>query len=723
MEYDVFISYSRSDEKQIEKFVSRLEDLGFRVWIDRKGIESGDSFKHVIVNAIEKSAVFVYFNSTNSVKSPWTTKELGVAIACNKPIIPVKLDKASYSKEDMFDLINLDYIDYSDPITHESMMEKFISVVISKCPERWEEIQAERAIANGERGVKTGISTRRKLACILLPPLGLAYAYVAKKNNRKKKSKEETKYSIIGFAWVLLAVALLLVFRPFTTAPSTVTTEKDGENWYFNVNGVPFKMVYVEGGTYLMGSSDNSGDNDEVQHQVTLSSFYIMEVEVTRALWYAVMEKKRIWGGKGQLAMEMDPEWKSALYFISRLNQLTSMEFRLPTEAEWEYAARGGKKSEGFSFAGSDHIYDVAWFKENGEKTVHKVKGLKANELGLYDMSGNLKELCSDYYAAYDPSPQVDPEGPSHDESTELIVRGGSYRSASKVCRVSYRSSIIEDEDAYQLGLRLVLRDKSKEDASGKASHKGHSQTEDLEETLTFDVRRVSFDMKLVEGATFEMGGYSDNDDATPVHKVTLNSYYIGETEITQELWEAVMGTSVVDMEKKSKATERNGLHGVGPNYPMYYLNWYDCQDFLTKLNAITDKNFRLPTEAEWEFAARGGRSKGYKFSGSNSLEEVAWYKENSKGMAHPVKQLLGNALGIYDMNGNVWEWCQDYYDDYEERQQYNPTGPVEGDFRVSRGASWNSGVERHGVSSRNNFNPERRHVRYGLRIVLPIEE
>ena len=721
MEYDVFISYSRSDIKHIDKFVDRLEELGFRVWIDRKGIESGDSFKRVIVSAIEKSAVFVCFNSYSSVKSPWTTKELGVATACDKPIIPVKLDKAPYSKEDMFDLINLDYIDYSDPITRESMMDRFVSVVISKCPERWEEIQAERAMAAGETGVKNPISVGRILTCILLPPVGLVYAYVASRNNRKKKAKKELLYTLIGFAWVILAVVLLLVFRPFTTAPSRMVAEKEGDVWHFDVNGVSFNMKYVEGGTFMMGSSDNSGDNDEILHQVTLTSYYIMEVEVTRALWYAVMEKKRIWGGKGQLAMEMDPEWKTAYNFISRLNQLTNMKFRLPTEAEWEYAARGGKLSKGYSFAGSNNIYEVAWYKESDDKkTVHKVKGKNPNELGLYDMSGNLKELCKDYYAAYEEAPQTDPEGPSTDESTEKIVRGGSYRSAAKVCRVSYRSSIIEDEDAYQLGLRLVLRDES--DAANAAGKKKRDKNEALEESLTFKVGETSFDMKLVEGATFEMGGYSDGDDAMPIHKVTLDSYYMGETEVTQALWEAVMGTTVADMEKMAKATERKGLKGEGPDYPMYYLNWYDCQDFLTKLNALTGQNFRLPTEAEWEFAARGARSKGYKYSGSNRLDEVAWYKDNSKDKAHPVKQLQSNALGLYDMNGNVWEWCQDYYEDYVETHLYNPTGPDEGDFRVSRGASWNSGEERHCVSARNNFRPEVRHVRYGFRFVLPVE-
>lgn len=722
MDYDVFISYSRSDVKQIDKFVARLEELGFRVWIDRKGIESGDSFKRLIVNAIEQSAVFVYFNSYNSVKSPWTTKELGVATACGKPIIPVKLDKAAYSKEDLFDLINLDFIDYSDPLTRESMMDKFISVVIAKCPERWEEIQAEHADAMGGKKPRNVISNRRKTVCALVPPLGLAYTYVAFRNNRKKKAKQQMLYTSIGLAWVLLATVLMLVFRPFTRVSTKVSHELIGEEWNFEVNGVPFKMIHVSGGTFEMGNPDNNGDNDEKLHKVTLSSYYIMETEVTRSLWYAVMQNKRILGGGGDTPLELKGEWEQALSFINRLNQLTGLTFRLPTEAEWEYAARGGKKSRGFQYAGSNSIYDVAWFRENGGDKSHKVKGKMPNELGLYDMSGNLKELCSDYYDAYDATPQLNPTGPAT-KGVERVVRGGSYKNSAMICSVSYRSSIIEEEDTFQLGIRLVLKDDTEEEEPYAEGFKPRTFNHQLDETLTFKVGDVAFDMKLVEGATFDMGGYSDGDDAMPVHKVTLDSYYIGETEVTQALWETVMGTTVAQMEQKTKKSEQNGLKGVGPNYPMYYLNWFDCQEFLTKLDSITGKQFRLPTEAEWEFAARGGRSRGYKYSGGNSLDEVAWCKENSQGKAHPVKQLLGNAVGLYDMNGNVWEWCQDWYDSYDETPGYNPTGPADGDFRVVRGASWNSSPERHSVSARNNHKPDFRHVRFGFRIVMSIED
>ena len=197
----------------------------------------------------------------------------------------------------------------------------------------------------------------------------------------------------------------------------------------------------------------------------------------------------------------------------------------------------------------------------------------------------------------------------------------------------------------------------------------------------TFTVNGVSFDMVEVVGGTFTMGATAEQgSDAgkaeKPAHQVTLSSYMIGKTEVTQELWEAVMG---------SNPSEFNGS-----NLPVENVSWEDCQTFIRKLNALTDKNFRLPTEAEWEFAARGGNnSRGYKYSGSNTVSNVAWYKDNSSSTTHPVATKAPNELGIYDMSGNVEEWCNDGYGDYTSTSQTNPTGPNSGSSRVYRGGSW----------------------------------
>ena len=196
---------------------------------------------------------------------------------------------------------------------------------------------------------------------------------------------------------------------------------------------------------------------------------------------------------------------------------------------------------------------------------------------------------------------------------------------------------------------------------------------------LPIEVKGISFNMVRVEGGTFDMGATPEQvnpeDDEKPVHQVTLSSYYIGETEVTQALWQAVMG--------------KNPSKFKGDNLPIEYVSWDDCQKFIKKLNKITHRNFRLPTEAEWEFAARGGnRSRHTQYSGSDHPDEVAWYDDNSSSKTHPVKTKKANELGIYDMSGNVWEWCQDKYDKYDSTPQNNPTGPDSGTGRVNRGVS-----------------------------------
>ena len=223
----------------------------------------------------------------------------------------------------------------------------------------------------------------------------------------------------------------------------------------------------------------------------------------------------------------------------------------------------------------------------------------------------------------------------------------------------------------------------------------------------TFTVKGVTFTMIAVEGGTFQMGATSENySDERPVHSVTLSDYYIGETEVTQELWQAVMGT--------------NPSYFKGSNKPVEYVSWNDCYTFIEKLNQLTGKNFRLPTEAEWEYAARGGnKSQGYKYSGSNTIGNVAWYTDNSGGKTHDVKTKQANELGIYDMSGNVWEWCQDRYGSYSSGSQTNPTGPASGSSRVFRGGSWGDSARYCRVSNRDYYNPANRRNTFGFRLIL----
>ena len=225
----------------------------------------------------------------------------------------------------------------------------------------------------------------------------------------------------------------------------------------------------------------------------------------------------------------------------------------------------------------------------------------------------------------------------------------------------------------------------------------------------TFTVNGISFTMKLVEGGTFQMGSNdSDADsDEKPVHNVTLSSYYIGETEVTQALWKAVMGS--------------NPSFYKGDNLPVEQVSWNDIQEFIRKLNQKTEKNFRLPTEAEWEYAARGGKtSKGYKYAGSNTIDNVAWYIDNSGSKTHAVKGKNPNELGFYDMTGNVLEWCSDWYGSYSSGSQTNPQGPSSGSSRVLRGGGWYNIARYCRVSDRNSSAPVSSGIDLGFRLCLP---
>lgn len=230
--------------------------------------------------------------------------------------------------------------------------------------------------------------------------------------------------------------------------------------------------------------------------------------------------------------------------------------------------------------------------------------------------------------------------------------------------------------------------------------------------SVTYTINGVSFKMVKVDGGTFMMGATSEqgNDalsNESPVHQVTLSTFYIGSTEVTQELWHAVMGTNP----------------GVipGPTLPITRVSWNDCQQFISKLNTLTGKQFRLPTESEWEFSARGGiKSRGYKYSGSNDLASVGWFDENA-GASYCMEVGLRspNELGLYDMSGNVSEWCDTYLAMYTSEPQTNPQGPTTGIYRIYRGGSWYLGSNNCRVSSRSWTTPDKATSLIGLRLAM----
>ena len=244
---------------------------------------------------------------------------------------------------------------------------------------------------------------------------------------------------------------------------------------------------------------------------------------------------------------------------------------------------------------------------------------------------------------------------------------------------------------------------------------KPKNNTPDSLQVLRIKVGEVAFDMQKVEGGLFIMGGTHEQHNEVistdlPTHTVSLHTYYIGTTEVTQGLWQAIMPEWYISDEWNI------------PNQPITDITWYDCQEFIRRLNNITGLPFRLPTEAEWEFAARGGNvSRGYRFAGGNKIEDVSWGLSNAGFRKHNVGERKPNELGLYDMTGNVSEWCSDWYGMYYLGTEPNPQGAKEGELKVVRGGSFDNCKDNSYLSRREYYNPNEAMNYCGFRLALTL--
>jgi Uncharacterized conserved protein len=472
---------------------------------------------------------------------------------------------------------------------------------------------------------------------------------------------------------ILLSVLLSAVF--FSCGNSDSGSKSVDYEMSYDVSGVTLDMVRIPAGNFTMHlSSDNRRKvNGGSVHEVALDGFVISAQPVSQALWTAVMGSNPS-SVQNPSAPVDKVSWNDAKAFLRKLGKATGKSFYLPTEAQWEYAVKTAGSVLGVSVA--------EWCEDS------------------FDMAG-------DYFN--DAVLTLNPAGPKVVD--RKVIRTVNERmdldSHTSKAGVGFRvvqptEDVISEQLLGVLDGKVVDRE-AIDAADGKAE--------------TFTVGGVTFKMVKVKGGEFTMGfqdtdspysGFAVPENEKNAHQVTLSDFEIGETEVTVALWNAVMG-SVPYLNEISE-----------PQKPVGNVSWYNCQTFIGKLNALTGRKFRLPTEAEWEYAARGGAlSRHYGFSGSNDPKKAMWYLDNAEMKPKNVKGKAANELGIYDMSGNVWEWCFDKAGDYPVAAQTDPLGADEGTTRILRGGSAASKWEACRISNRSYMPAKNVKGTFGLRLAL----
>ncbi|MDR0535440.1 MAG: SUMF1/EgtB/PvdO family nonheme iron enzyme [Puniceicoccales bacterium] len=437
--------------------------------------------------------------------------------------------------------------------------------------------------------------------------------------------------------------------------------------------------------------------------------------------------------------------WYEAMEFCRELTETeraagrlpSGYEYTLPTEAQWEYACRAGTSGP---YGRNGNLDEMGWYDKNSGGNLHSVLKKKPNAWGLYDMHGNVWEWCLDWYGEYPEGKATDPRGAASGEN--CVIRGGSSLSNASTCGSAYRSNALPHWRGGEQGFRICL-----------------SPVSPPKTAEVFLLPEVGIAMFPIRNGTFTMGEslYGGAGDETQ-HEVTLTQdFWIGMTEVTQAQWKKVMGTTPREQVRKSWNSSAKCWVGKDGelvtmrrhyderkleiskleeelkgdleddldknNLPMTWVSWHEAMEFCRRVTETERKagrlpsgyEYTLPTEAQWEYACRAGTSGPY--GGTGNLDEMGWYDKNSKWNLHPVAQKKSNDWGLYDMHGNVWEWCADWYGEYPKGKATDPNGASSGDARVMRGGGWNDTNCRS--SLRGVRLPDSRNADRGFRISL----
>ena len=507
--------------------------------------------------------------------------------------------------------------------------------------------------------------------------------------------------------------------------------------------GADLALVYIPEGSFFMGSAEGI-DNQESQPQdrVTIPrAFWLAKFELTQAQWTALMSANPSKAKGGDLPVD-SVTWNDSRKFLDALNRhlglAAQQAFRLPSEAEWEYASRAGTTTN-YSFSNSaKDLGRYAWFDKSSSGIVHPVGRLRPNPWGLYDMYGNVSEWCEDTW-------QDDYEGGPVDgtawrsDGPNRVHRGGHFSQAALKLRSYARKGENAAKGAKTIGLRLAvpaLRPQSgrptapvvagttrDETAAATPVDPGTLPQPEPDCTLNADrewekhvtlASGVDLVLVYVPGGGFLMGSTRVEDPPSqPQHKVTVDRpFWIGKYELTQAQWKSIIDT--------------NPSRFKGDNLPVESVTGDDARRFLEALNKRLglggEQALRLPTEAEWEYASRAGTTTDYSFSNSSrTLGQYAWYGRSASGTTHPVGQRRPNPWGLYDMHGNVSEWCEDgWHEDYQGAPADGTAWRTEDSDRVHRGGHWDESAADLRSYCRSGEDAASCAETLGFRVVMP---
>ncbi|MGD0089135.1 MAG: formylglycine-generating enzyme family protein [Planctomycetota bacterium] len=520
--------------------------------------------------------------------------------------------------------------------------------------------------------------------------------------------------------------------------------------------GLTLQLALIPAGKFMMGSpeTEEGRAKNETPHEVTISqAFYMGKYEVTQEQYSAVIGTYPAVFKRPKKPVET-VSWDDAQEFCRKLNERTAdvapvamaaggtptaqkWLASLPTEAQWEYACRAGTTTRFYSGDADSALDGVAWHGSNAGQMTHPAGQKQANAWGLYDMHGNVQQWCADWYGEYPDGAATDPAGPA--TGNMRVLRGGSWNDCPLVCRSAYRCRDDPGGRSSFYGFRVVLAARAANQpeaknpkgaispASPPAEVAACAKQNGLGPALSLDLGKgVKLELVLVPAGNFTMGsqetekGRRDNETQ---HEVTISQpFYMGKYVVTQEQYETVMG--------KNPAFPPN----KGSKNPVDSVPWDNAQEFCKKLSAklpLTLPSLRggqgkwaiqLPTEAQWEYACRAGtRTRFYSGDADSDLGGVAWHQGNSRDTINPVGQKQANAWGVYDMHGNVQQWCADWYGEYPDGAATDPAGPAAGTERVLRGGSFRDALCDCRSACRRMYNPVNPNPYIGFRVVVAV--